>query len=132
MHKKGLDTVSLKITFRGIVVWFSLLILLTVLISAFAGKMNISEKHTAYISSALTFVSSAAAGYTVHRGKTKFLYSLILSIMLIVIALLLGFIISSGNLCSGGILSVVSFTLCGVFAGSIINPPKKKKGKIKL
>lgn len=132
MHKKGLDTVSLKITFRGIAVWFALLILLTVLASAFAGKMNINEKHTAYISSALTFVSSAAAGYTVRRGKAKFLYSLILSISLIVIALLLGFIISSGNLYSGGILSVASFTLCGVFAGSIITPPKKRNRKIKI
>lgn len=132
LRKKSFDTDSIKAALRGIFIWFAVLLIFALLTSALAVKIHISEKHTAYISSALTFFSSAAAGYTMRKRKTKFFYLAALSAALIILALLMGFIISSENMCSGGILSVASFTLCGVFAGSLIQPKKKRREKIKL
>ena len=132
MPEKRLNGSFLKNTLRGVGVWFAVLLILTVITSLFVGRTGINEKLLIYISSALTFISSAAAGNTLRRRKEKMLCCLILSLFLIILALTLGFLLDSSRLESGGILSVVSFTLCGTLCGYVFEIPKKKRSRIKL
>lgn len=132
MSEKGLNSRSLKNVLKGGAVWFTVLLMLTVITSAFVGKTNINEKAFVYVCSALIFISSAAAGNTLNRRKEKIIYCLILSVFLIIVALSLGFLLDGSRLEIGGILNVVSFTLCGTLTGYVLQAPKKRRSRIKI
>ena len=132
MSEKGFKSRSIKNILKGSAVWFIALLILTVIVSVFVRKIDINEKTIVYISSALTFLSTAAAGFTLRSSKENMLCCLFLSIFLIIIALSFGFLMDSSRLETGGILSVVSFTLCGTMSGFVIDKPRKKGARIKI
>ena len=132
MSEKGFKGMSCKNLLRGTAVWFAALLLLTAAFAVIVGRTDIREQTVVYISSAVTFISAAAAGAVLRGRKEKMVCCLILSIFLIILALSLGFLLDSSRLESGGVLSVVSFSLCGALCGYVPELPKKKRSKIKL
>lgn len=132
MSERNLNSTSMKSVLRGGVVCFASLLILSLLASVIVGRTDIREKSMVYVSSALTFVSSAIAGCTLRRRKEKMVFCLILSLFLIIIALSLGFLLDSTRLELGGILSVASFTICGVLSGYVLEAPRIKRSRVKI
>ena len=132
LSEKSINVKAVKNVLRAVIIWFAVILLLTVMAALFTGKINVNEKSMAYISSALTFISSAVAGNILRRNTEKVTYCIIMSFLLIAVALSAGFLIDSSKIDSGGVLSVASFTLCGTLTGYIVTISKKKRSKIKL
>ena len=132
MPEKKSGFKHMKNVLRGAAVWLAALLLLTVLTALLTEKFRVTERTTVYLSSALTFLSSAAAGNMLRRNDEKITFCILLSFVLIVLALSVGFLWDSSRIDPGGILSVASFTLCGALTGYVLNMPKKKRSKIKI
>ena len=77
MPEKSHDLKHLKNMLRGAAVWLASLLLLTVLAALITEKIDITEKTAVYLSSALTFISSAAAGNMLRRNDEKITFCIL-------------------------------------------------------
>ena len=88
-----------------------------------AGEMSIG-----YISSAVSFLSAAAAGYNAMRNqKSAGIAAALITATAIVITLLsVGFLIKGEEMNASSMISLVSFTYAGVLVGALGIPRNEK------
>lgn len=132
MIEKSMNARSLKNVLIGVAVWSISLALLSLSASLIAAGIVINEKQLNFIGSAVTFFSSLTAGVSLRGKEVKIIYCIMLSSLITVIALSVGFLLDSSKIETGGILSVASFTFSGTLCGYILKVQKKKRDSIKL
>ena len=111
---------------RAAAVWIIGALLLTVLATFIANAAGLGEGSLGYISSAVSFLAAAAAGFaSVYENQTGRLVSaLITATVLVILLLTTGFLIKGGELDPSSIMSLVSFTYAGTLLGAVIKPAK--------
>ena len=114
---------------RAVLVWGGSAILLLSLTSLILAKARAGSEILGYCSSAISFVSAAAAGFSAsqQRRDMPLWQGLVIALCLVILLLTLGFLIRGKDLNSSGIMSVVSFTFAGVMLGGLA--ARKGKGK---
>lgn len=82
-----------------------------------------------YISSAMSFTAALVGGSRAMRErKTGAVYTgLVAGVVITTVALTLGFIVAGSGIAADGVLSVVTFTLAGCLAGSVLFAGKRRK-----
>ena len=88
-----------------------------------AGEMSIG-----YISSAVSFLSAAAAGYNAMRNQKSagIAAALITATAIVIMLLSVGFLIKGEEMNASSMISLVSFTYAGILVGAIGIPKKEK------
>lgn len=95
-------------------------------------KAGVSDGAMGYISSALSFVIAAIAGAVAARKSGgAILAGALTAVVIIILLLTVGFIVKGADLSSGGVLSVVSFTLTGCVFGAFFFSGKERSSKKK-
>lgn len=106
---------------RACVAWLVAAPLLLVILAAVLSHSGCGAEWIGYSSSAISFLSAAAAGAVAARASRagKLYSALVCSGVLTVLLLTVGYIVSEKGLEPSGILSVVSFTLTGCLFGAV-------------
>ena len=124
MNKK-LELPDARFLLTAVTTWLAaslLCVLLCVLLCALVVQLSDAAAGTVgYISSALSFGTAVAAGgRAAHvRGRGAVYTGLASGVVIITLALTLGFIIAGQEISADGVLSVVTFTLSGALVGSV-------------
>lgn len=93
-------------------------------------KAGVSEGAMGYISSGLSFVIAAISGAAAARKSGGgILAGALTAVVIIILLLTVGFIVKGADLSSGGVLSVVSFTLTGCIFGAFFFSGRKNKAR---
>lgn len=121
MKKNMAQALDIRFLPDAILMWFLSSIVLLPLATAAAEISKCGEIGLAYISSALSFLTALAAGAKAMktRKKNAVVTAFISSLLIIIIALTLGFVIAGERLQADGILSLVTFTFSGALVGSV-------------
>lgn len=111
--------------------WIASAIVLLILAALTANAIGLGEQGIGYLSSALSFITAAAAGYfAAHRhGSAGFVTALTTATALVISLLTVGFLVKGEEMSPSAILSIVSFTYAGVLLGVFIHPKKKNSGR---
>ncbi len=113
---------------RGLLAWLLSAGVLLCIASWLIAAGLIPNRALGYLSSALSFLTAAAAGFVVRKSGGTGYFRLLWSVLLLVLLLLtVGFAISRGTLAPSGVLSVATFTIAGFLAGILI--PAGDRGK---
>ena len=122
---------GLRMLFRAFLIWSLIALLLLVLSSLVLAQMHVGSSVLGYVSSAISFLASFAAGISLGRGEGNRLYpALLLALLLVILLLTLGFLAGDRSLNPSGILSVVTFTASGVLVGSLFRlQPRRRKSR---
>ena len=119
------------VLFCAAAVWLLCACVLLTAATLAANLTGMGEQGMGILSSVLSFLCAAAAGWTAAKKqrKNRLLTALITAVMLIVLLLTVGFLIRGTELNSSSILSLVSFTFAGVLFGAMIptSPGKNTK-----
>lgn len=121
LGRKNIGAASLRLLLSALLVWLywaaGLLLFSTLILS----RVRTGSAMLGYISSAISFLCAAAAGaYASKRRESKNLtQTAILSGVLTLLLLTIGFLVRGRNMNASGILSVVSFTLTGCLIGGL-------------
>lgn len=131
------DYASLRFLINAFAAWIVCALLSISAASIIVIKARLPGASLGYISSALSFLCAFFAGIFAARSRrTPLLYSQsVCSGGLIIFLLTLGFIIDGENISPDKVLSLVSFTIAGVFSGGLLlgsGTGKKKKRKFEL
>lgn len=126
----SLQKMDMRFLLYGGIAWGISAVVLLPLASFICLKAGVSEGSMGYISSALSFVIAAIAGAAAARKSGGGIFAGALTAVVIIILLLTaGFIIKGAELSSGGVLSVVSFTLAGCVFGAFFLSGRKDKSR---
>lgn len=128
------EKVNLRYLLHAITAWFitagALLLLTTIIVS----KASVSSGALGYLSSAMSFLTAAAAGMAAGKSGTgaKLYTGLITAAVIVTVLLTIGFLVRGSQMESSGILSVVTFTFAGCLFGAVFlsgkkNVPKRSK-----
>lgn len=130
----SLQKMDMRFLLYGGIAWGISAVVLLPLASFICLKAGVGEGSMGYISSALSFVIAAIAGAAAARKSGAGIFAGALTAVVIIILLLTaGFIIKGAELSSGGVLSVVSFTLAGcVFGAFFLSGGKDKSRKSRV
>ena len=135
MEKKlGLKENLLSDLLSGLLWWLAAAVLLILLGGALLARGAIAYSGMGYLCSAMSFAAALIAGIGIGRRGAGLLRAAVFALALVVLLLLLGYLLSDGQLSSSGILNVVSFTVSGCLLGVILSGLVKphsgtKKGK---
>lgn len=113
----------------GCISWTVSALVLSLLTALIMSLTDIPESAVGYICSALSFVAAFIAGLFAMRNVEKgaMLLGLFVGMTVTVVALTLGFLLSDTAPEPDGVLSVVTFSLSGALAGSVMCPKRKRK-----
>lgn len=125
----ALQKMDMRFLLSGCLAWGISAAVLLPIASFICLKAGVSEGAMGYISSALSFVIAAVAGAAASRKSGGILAGALTAVVVIILLLTVGFIVKGADLSSGGVLSVVSFTLTGCVFGAFFFSGKKDKGK---
>ena len=128
MHLIG-NLLSLRTLMRALTVWLISAVLLLILSTALLSGFNAGSKILAYVSSAISLLSSFTATMSAVKsmGKSRMMTAIICALSISVLLLLIGFVVSDAGLSADGILSVVMFTFSGALLGGFFAPLGTKK-----
>lgn len=120
MNKK-LELPDARFLLTAVVTWLTASLLCVLLCALIVQLSNAAAGTVGYISSALSFATAAAAGARAARvrGRGTVYTGLTSGVVIITLALTLGFIIAGQEIAADGVLSVVTFTLSGTLVGSV-------------
>lgn len=129
MKKNIPDLGGAVFVLSALLVWFITGAITAIISTLIISRLNMGEGSLGYISSALSFIAAAAAGFAAMRKRKKaaIITGLLCALAIIITALTLGLSISGGEPSPGAVLSVVSFTLCGALFGSVLCPVNRMK-----
>ena len=140
MNSNSSEVIDIRFLPSALIMWALSAVILLPLAALAAQLTGCGEKTFAYISSALSFLTAFFAGAKAIRVRKKnaVLTAFVSGVCIILTALSIGFLIDSSSLDPDGILSVVTFTLAGSFAGCMLfsgggknkyskAPPKPKR-----
>ena len=111
---------------RAAVGWVVCSLVLLTLTTFIANTAGMGEGSLGYISSAISFLAAAAAGFVSVHGKQtgRFGTAMITATALVILLLSTGFLIKGEDMDPSSIISLVSFTYAGVLLGTVIKPAK--------
>jgi putative membrane protein (TIGR04086 family) len=134
IDKNTARTAQAKFLLSAVFTWAVSAAALLLAASFAVSRLMVGEAGIGYISSTITFISGAIAGAAAMRKRQKAaLYTgLISGTAIIILALTLAFIIDSGGIEAGSVLSLVTFTLAGSLTGSVFCPAGKRKKRNNL
>lgn len=120
----------------AIVVWVLSAFVLLPVAAIILNETAAGEQSIGYVSSAVSFLSAAAAGWAA-AGKRKkgSLYTALLTAVVIITALLtVGFLIDGTKLEPSAVMSVISFTFAGCMVGAVLlyRPGRGRKSRKNL
>ena len=120
MNKK-LELPDARFLLTAVTTGFAASLLCVLLCALIVQLSNAAAGTVGYISSALSFATAAAAGARAARvrGRGAVYTGLTSGVVIITLALTLGFIIAGQEIAADGVLSVVTFTLSGALVGSV-------------
>lgn len=117
--------------FSALIIWILCASVSILIASIILNEAGLGEKSIGYISSAISFVSAAAAGWAAAKKRKKgSLYTAGITGAVLVTALLtIGFLVNGTEIEPSAVMSVVSFTFAGCMVGSVLlyQPVKSKK-----
>jgi putative membrane protein (TIGR04086 family) len=122
---------SLRLLLRALAAWCLCALLLLPILSFYLARSGTSSRVIGYLSSAVSFVCAAAAGYAgaeVKNGRAL-LQGLLIGVFLLILLLSVGFLVSGKGQDSSGVLSVVCFTLSGCVVGSVRKNLRGRKAR---
>lgn len=127
---KRIDAYEVRFLFVAAGAWLVCGTALSMLAAIIVCATPVPGEAMGYISSTLSFLAAFAAGARAMRQRRKraVFTGLAVGLMLVILALTLGYIVSTDGLKADGILSVASFTLSGALAGSVFFPSERKRG----
>lgn len=126
----AIQKTDMRFILYGALAWGISAVVLLPLAALICYKAGVSEGAIGYISSALSFATAVAAGAVAARKSGGGILAGALTAVIIIIMLLtVGFIVKGAELSSGGVLSVVSFTLAGCVFGAFFFSGKKERAK---
>ena len=111
---------SIRLLLRAFAVWVIAALCLCFAAACLIRAGRLPSSGYAYFSSALSFLCALAAGAAGSAGQGRLRSGLLCGAALIVVLLTLGFLIAGREMETSGILSVVSFTMAGSLAGSVL------------
>ena len=116
---------------RVCLMWIISASVLLLAASAAANMLGLGERGLGYLSSAVSFLASAGAGFAAaqSRRKANLITALTAATMLVIILLTVGMLIKGEGMSPSGILSVVSFTCAGMVLGVSLTPRKSSHGR---
>ena len=106
----------------ALMVWLMSALVLLGLSALLANLLRFGEREIAYVSSGLSFLTAASAGFYAARRKRKgvFAAAVLTATALVILLLTVGFLIRGEQLSPASILSLVSFTYAGCIFGSCV------------
>ena len=130
MNKK-LELPDARFLLTAVTTWLAASLLCVLLCALIVQLSDAAAGTVGYISSALSFGTAVAAGgRAAHvRGRGAVYTGLASGVVIITLALTLGFIIAGQEISADGVLSVVTFTLSGALVGSVFFAGRGKKEK---
>ena len=131
MGKFAKDSGSLRVLLRAISVWCVFALALLILSSAILSRIGTGSDSLGYVSSCISFLCAAAAGSAAAgKGDRLFVSGLLTAGVLLILLLTVGFLIRGREMDPSGVMSVVTFTVAGVFFGSVfLRKRQKRSGK---
>lgn len=115
----------------AIVAWAMCAFVLLTVSSVILHETGAAEQSIGYASSAVSFLSAAAAGWAAARKRKKasFYTSLLTGTVIITVLLTVGFLIDGKKLEPSSVMSVISFTFTGCMVGGVLlyRPGKRPK-----
>ena len=116
---------------RACLMWIISASVLLLAASAAANMLGLGERGLGYLSSAASFLASAAAGFAAAPSyrKANLITALTAATTLVIILLTVGMLIKGEGMSPSGILSIVSFTYAGMVLGVSLTPRKSSHGK---
>lgn len=127
---KALQKTDMRFLLYGGLTWGICAVILLPLAAFICLKAGVGEGTMGYISSALSFIIAAAAGaVAASKSGGGILAGALAAVLIIIMLLTVGFIVKGAELSSGGVLSVVSFTLTGCVFGAFFFSGGKNKGR---
>ena len=128
MEKKGAEAIDIRYLLSSILFWFVCSLALLPAAALGAHIFECGETTMGYISSALSFLTALLAGAKAMqiRKKNAVATAVVTGVCIILLALTLGFIIAGDKLSAAGILSLVTFSICGSLVGAVFFPGQKK------
>jgi putative membrane protein (TIGR04086 family) len=116
---------------RAVTAWMISACVLVFLAAMAANAFRLGERGLAYLSSAVSFLTAAAAGIFSDRARnaSRLAVSLISATTLVIILLTVGYLVRGEEMNSSAVLSIVSFTYAGVLAGVFLQPSGKGNGR---
>ena len=107
---------------RALAVWAVSALLLACAAAVLVNAFGLRETQLGYVDSLISFLAALFAGAAAVRKKSgdRLLTVLVAATALVVFLLTLGFLINSDRLNPSSVLSVVSFSLSGCFAGGLL------------
>lgn len=119
-YAKGMG--GLRALLRAVLLWLITALCLLSMSALVLSKAEAGSASLGYVSSAISFISAATAGFSISRGAgdKQFLQGLIAAVVFVTLLLTIGFLVRGKNMDPSGILSVVTFTVTGVLFGSVI------------
>lgn len=119
---------GLKTLFRALLIWCLIAFLLLVSASLVLSRLPVGSSVLGYVSSSVNFLAALAAGVSLNRGESNSIYPfLLLALLLLILLLTIGFLAGDRSLNPSGILSVVTFTVSGVLAGTLFHPRSSRR-----
>ena len=111
-----------------IVTWAFCALLLLAAATFIANTSGLGEGSLGYISSAISFLAAAAAGFRASRGNQSggLAGAFITATALVILLLSIGFLIKGEEMDPSSVISLVSFTYAGVLFGTVLSPKKEK------
>lgn len=127
--QKFIDLPNARYLVKAAAAWLLAAVVLSLAAALIITLVDIHEDAMGYISSALSFAAAFFAGIQAMRERSRgaLVCGLVVGAALITLSLTLGFIVGEGRLEPDGVLSVVTFTLSGTVAGSLLAPAGKGK-----
>lgn len=128
MGKRERGAAGLRSLLRALLAWCAAAAVLLVGAAWILAGSDTGSEAIGYVSSGISFLCAAAAGaLAVGKGDRLLLTCFVTAVALLILLLTVGFLIRGADLNPSGILSVVTFTVAGVFFGGVFLRKKKKK-----
>lgn len=125
------ETIRPQMFLRVLLTWLVTAVVLLLLFSLIVSRFATSSRVMAYFSSALSFLTAAAAGAVAGKGRSqgRVLVGLLTGALLTALLCISGLLIRRGMLPSDGMISLVSFTMAGALFGSVFLTPRERKAR---
>lgn len=129
LRKKQADESMIYLIPRSAALWMLCSLVTVIIVSFILHRLCSCEAVFGYSISAVSFISSFVTAKIVlsHLTEGVFVKALTVSAVIIISALLAGFLIDSSGIDISGILSLSTFSFAGIFSGCVFGPVKKKK-----
>ena len=133
MGKNMMIPGGLRRLLRALMTWAVSALLLLLAVSLILSRGKAGSALLGYCSSAISFLSAAAAAYFASDRKQDrpLLRGLLLALFLVIVLLTLGFLVREKEMNPSGILSVCCFTFAGTLLGGVLSPRGKRRKRTK-